>query len=56
MMINFCESGHPVFRARNALARREAEKQGSGKLSTCFFGETVDVFFRIVLSLNQLNI
>ena len=43
MMLNFAESGHPVFRASSALARVELRSKGKGKKSIHFNGseETV---------------
>ena len=37
MMLNFCESGHPVFRGSSAL-ERDLERTGKGKLSIHFKG------------------
>ena len=46
MMINFCESGHPVFRGSSAL---ELKSKGKGKSSVHFNGsdETVEVVLRL---------
>ena len=38
-MINFRESGHPVFRATSALEREILKIEGGGKLSTHFCGD-----------------
>ena len=51
-MLNFAESGHPVFRATSALDRGELKSKGRGKKSIHFNGgeETIE------LILNQLSI
>ena len=56
MMINFCESGHPVFRGSSALERGDLKSKGKGKLSFHFnvSDETVEVVFRTITSVNQL--
>ena len=56
MMINFAESGHPVFRA--TLERRELRSKEKGKKSIHFNGsnETVDLILRTVISVNQLSV
>ena len=58
MMINFCESGHPVFRGSSALERGDLKSKGKGKLSVHFFGDdkTVAVVLRTIISVNQLSI
>ena len=47
MMINFCESGHPVFRGSSALERGDLKSKGEGTLSVHFNGsdETVEAVF-----------
>ena len=47
MMINFCESGHPVFRGSSALERGDLKSKGEGTLSFQFNGsdEIVEVVF-----------
>ena len=52
MILNFAESGHPVFRATSALDRGELKSKGRGKKSIHFNGgeETIE------LILNQLSI
>ena len=57
-MINFCESGHPVFRGPSASERVDLKSKGKGKLSIHLNGsdETVEVFFRSIISVNQLSI
>ena len=58
MMINFAESGHPVFQATSPLGRGELKSKGGGKKSIHFNGseETVEFILRTVLSVNQLSI
>ena len=59
-MINFSESGHPVFRGSSALERGalRSKGEGKGKLSIKFNGsdETVEVILRSVISFNQLSV
>ena len=58
MMLNFAESGHPVFRATSALERGELKSKGGGRKSIHFNGcvETVELILRTVISVNQLSI
>ena len=57
-MLNFAESGHPVFRATSALERGELRSKEKGKKSVHFNGsdETVQLILRKVISVNQLSI
>ena len=57
-MINFSESGHPVFRATSPLSRGTLKSKGGGKLSIHFCaGEgAIETVFRTVVSVNQLSI
>ena len=57
-MINFSESGHPVFRGSSALERADLKSKGKGKMSLHFNGndETVDVILRTVISVHQLSV
>ena len=58
MMLNFNESGHPIFRATSALERGEFKSKGKGK-STCHFNgsdDTIEVTLRTVISVDQLGI
>ena len=52
------ESGHPVFRATSPLSRGTFKSKGGGKLSIhfCAVEGTIDTVFRIIISVNQLNI
>ena len=58
MMINFAESGHPVFRATSPLSRGTLKSKGGGKLSIHFCADqgTIETVFRTLVSVNQLNI
>ena len=50
MMINFCESGHPVFRGSSALERGDLKSHGKGTSPIHFNGsdETVKVVLRTI--------
>ena len=56
-MLNFAESGHPVFRATGALERGELKSKGGEKKSIHLNGseETVELILRTVISANQLS-
>ena len=58
MMLTFAESKHPVFRTTSPLSRGVLKSKGGGKLSIhfCADGETVEAFFRTIISVNQLSI
>ena len=58
MMINFSESGHPVFRGSSALERGALKSKGKGKLSIHFCGDddTAEVVLRATVSINQLSV
>ena len=58
MMMEFSESGHPVFRATSPLSRGTLKSKGGGKLSIdfCADGGTIETFFRTIISVNQLSI
>ena len=58
MMINFRESGHPVFRAMSPLSRGTPKSKGGGKLSIhfCADGDTIEIVFRKMISVNPLSI
>ena len=57
MMINFSESGHPVFRGSSAFERGSLRIKGGIKLSVHFCGDadTVEVVLRTIISVNQLQ-
>ena len=58
MMIAFRESGHPVFRGTSPLFRETLKSKGGEKISIrfCADGDTIDTFFRTIISVNQLSI
>ena len=58
MLLEFAESGHPVFRATTPLSRGQLKSKGCRKLSIHFAadGHTIDTIFRIILSVNQLSV
>ena len=58
MMLNFVESGHPIFRATRALERGELKNKGKGVRSIHFNNrdETIELILRTVISVNQLSI
>ena len=57
-MIKFRECGHPVFRATTPLSRGTLKSKGGGKLSIhfCTDGDTIEIVFRKIVSVNQLSI
>ena len=58
MMLEFAESGHPIFRATSPLSRGRLKSKGHGKLSIhyCADLETIQTVFRTILSVNQLSL
>ena len=58
MLLEFAESGHPIFRATTPLSRGKLKSKGRGKLSIHFTADqdTVDTIYRIILSVNQLSV
>ena len=59
MLLQFAESGHPIFRATTPLSRGQLKSKGKGKVSIHFFSadtDTVDTIYRITLSVNQLSV
>ena len=58
MMINFRESGHPVFGATSPLSRGALKSKGGGQLSIhfCADGDTIETVFRTIISVKQLSI
>ena len=58
MLLEFAESGHPIFRATTPLSRGRLRSKGHGKLSIHFAADqdTIDTIFRIILSVNQLSV
>ena len=58
MLIEFAESGCPIFRATTPLSRGQIRSRGHGKLSIHFAAvqETIETIFRIIVSANQLSL
>ena len=58
MMLEFAESGHPIFRATSPLSRGRLKSKGHGKLSIhyCADQATIETIFRIIISVNQLSL
>ena len=58
MMLEFGESGHPVFRATSPLSRGQLKSEGSGKLSIhyCADLDTIQTVFRTIISVSQLSL
>ena len=58
MMLEFGESGHPVFRATSPLSRGQLKSKSRGKLSIhyCADQETITTVFRTIISVHQLSI
>ena len=57
-MVEFAESGCPIFRAASPLSRGRLKSKGHGKLSIhCAADlETSETIFRIIVSANQLSL
>ena len=58
MLLEFAESGHPIFRATTPLSQRILKSRGHGKLSIhyCADQKTIETIFRIIASANQLSL
>ena len=58
MLLEFAESGHPIFRATTPLSRGNLKSKGHGKLSIHFTADypTIETVFRIIVSANQLSL
>ena len=58
MLVEFTESGCPIFRATTPLSRCKLKSKGHGKLSIHFAAdqETIETIFRIIVSANQLSL
>ena len=58
IMMEFSESGHPVFRATSPLSRGTLKSKGGGKLSvhSCADQGTIETVFRTIVSVNQLSL
>ena len=57
MLVEFAESGCPIFRATTPLSRCKLKSKGHGKLSIhyCADQATIENIFRIIVSANQLS-
>ena len=58
MLLEFAESGCPIFRATSPLSRGQLKSKGGGKLSIhyCADQDTIETIFRIIVSANQLSL
>ena len=58
MLVEFAESGCPIFRATTPLSRSKLKSKGHGKLSIHFTvtQATIEIVFRTVVSANQLSL
>ena len=58
MLIEFAESGCPIFRATTPLSRSKLKSKGHGKLSIHLAADhrTIEIVFRIIVSANQLSL
>ena len=58
MLLEFAESGCPIFRATTPLSRGKLKSKGYGKLSIHFAAdqETIETTFRIIAFANQLSL
>ena len=58
MLLEFAESGCPIFRATTPLSRDQLKSKEHGKLSIHYAAdrETIETIFRIIVSANQLSL
>ena len=58
MLLEFADSGCPIFRATTPFSRGTLKSKGHGKLSIHFTTDysTIETIFRIILSANQLSL
>ena len=58
MLVEFAESGCPIFRATTPLSRGQLKSKGHGNLSIHYAAdlETVETIFRIIVIANQLSL
>ena len=58
LLLEFAESGHPIFRATTPLSRGNLKSKGHGKLSIHYRADqaTIETVFRIIVSANQLSL
>ena len=57
-MLNFAESGHPIFRATSALESGELKSKGKGKQSIHFNGsdDSIELILRTIVCVNQPSV
>ena len=58
MLLEFAESGHPIFRATTSLSKGVLKSKGPGKLSIHFTADypTIETILRLIISANQLSL
>ena len=58
MLLEFAESGCPIFRTTSPLSTRRLKSKGLGKLAFHYAAdlETIETIFRIIVSTNQLSL
>ena len=56
ILLEFAESGHPIFRATTPLSRGKLKSEGHGKLSIHFTADSTIETFRIIVFANQLSL
>ena len=58
MLLEFAESGHPIFHATTPLSRVYSRAKDMEKLSIHFTADypTIETIFRIIISVNQLSL
>ena len=58
MLVEFAESGCPIFRATTPLSRGNLKSNGHGNLSIQFTADnpTIETIFRIIVFANQLSL
>ena len=58
MLLEFAESGCPIFRVTTPLSRGQLKSKGHGKLSMHYAAdlETFETIFRIIVTANQLSL
>ena len=58
MLLEFAESGCPIFRATTPLSRCKLKSKGHGKLTIHFTADypTIETIFRIIVFANQLSL
>ena len=58
MLLEFAESGHPIFRATTPPSRGQLKSKGHGKLSIHFAAvqETIETVFRTIISVKRLSL